>query len=245
MNQQEQISFVFESNYSISVPKSDSNQLNYTTLHFRRIELLSGIKSISYTAQKILFAALIISLLIGTCFKSTLYSYFWRCRHDKSNSFKNRPINTMILFGAVIHHVTHLFMGVNYALVLGFDIHLGDFLGDVYCNLTLFIGVFAIAHLYIGSMSIAIFRVLYIKYGTWVRDHTNKVVLASIALVGSILLSLIMTVLFIIEKSSKRVVYNTCMGYSTTLLDIIYQYQGHTCGNFNHLLPLHYKLIII
>ena len=147
----------------------------------------------------------------------------------------------MILFVAVTHHVTHLFTGVNFALVLGFDLHLGDFMGDFYCNLTLFIGVFGLAYLYIGSMSIAIFRVLYIKYGTWVRDHTNKVVLASIALVGSILLSLIMTILFIIEKSSKRVTYNTCMGYSTTLLDIIYQYQGYTGANWNHLLPLHYK----
>ena len=115
-------------------------------LHFRRIEHFPDLKSLSYTAQKILFAALIISLLVGTCFKSILYSYFWRCRRDKSNSFKSRPINTMILLGAIIHHVAHFYMGVNYVLVLGFDLHLGYYMGDFYCNLTLFIGVFAVGY---------------------------------------------------------------------------------------------------
>jgi hypothetical protein len=233
---QEQKYSALESNYSIFAPESDANQLNYITLHFQRIEHFHGLKSLSYTTQKLLFAALIISLLVGTCFKSILYSYFWRSRRDKRKSFKNRPINAMILMGAIIHHVTHLFMGVNYGLVLGFDLHLGDYMGDFYCNLTLFIGVFTIAYLYIGSMNIAIFRVLYIKCGRWVKHHMNNVVLASIALVGSILLSLIMTILFVVERSSKRVIYNTCMGYSTTMIDIIYQYQGYTGGNCNHLL---------
>ena len=93
--------------YSIFVSQTHANQLNYTKLNFQLIANLPGLKSFSYTTQNILLVALITSLSIGTYFKLILYRYFWRCRRDKSNSFKNRPINVMILLGAIIHHGTH------------------------------------------------------------------------------------------------------------------------------------------
>jgi hypothetical protein len=138
----------------------------------------------------------------------------------------------MILVGAIIHHLTHLHMGINYALALGFHVYLGVYMGEFYCNLTVFVGVFGGAYLITGGLVIAIFRVLYIKHGTWLRNHADNVVIASIALVGGTLLSLVLSILFTIERSSKRVTYNTCMGYSTDQMDIIHQYQGHRLQSF-------------
>ena len=217
-----------EYNNLIFVPQHPSNQSNYIKIDFEPIAHLPDLKDLSNTAQETLIAALIISLLVGTYFKFILYGFFWFSRHDKNNNFKNRPINAMILLGAVIHHVTHLFMGVNYCLSLGFDVNLGEYLGEFYCHLPVFVATFAIAYLIIGSMVIAIFRVLYIKKGMWSKHLLgNKLVIASIALLGSILLSLIITILFTIERSSERVVFNACMGYSATLADITYQYRGN------------------
>ena len=216
-----------EYNNLIFIPHNHSHQSNYTRIHFNPIEHLPDLKSLSNGAQKSLFAALVISLLVGTYFKFILYRYFWCGRHDKNNNFKNRPINAMNLLGAIIHHVTNLFMGVNYALPLGFGIHIGEYMGEFYCNLTQFVGAFSIAYLCFGSMTIAIFRVLYVKYGMWSKHFIdNKAVIASIALLGSTLLTLVLTIMYIIEQSSERVMYNSCMGYSTTFLDVIYQYQG-------------------
>jgi len=227
LNDEELKTKASEYNYSIFFPQSHANQSNYTELQFQLIEHLPSLKTIPYTVQKVLFVALVISLLIGTYFKLILYRYFWRCRGDKSNNFKNRPINAMILLGAIIHHLTHLYTGINYALALGFDVHLGVYMGEFYCNMTLFVAVFGAAYLITGGMVIAIFRVLYIKHGTWLRNHTDHVVVASIALIGGVLLFLLLTILFIIERDSKRTTYNTCMGYSTDRMDIIYQYQGN------------------
>ena len=212
---------VYEYNYSIFFPQNHANQSNYIELQFQLIEYLPSLKTIPYAAQKVLFVALVTSLLVGTYFKLILYRYFWRCRGDKNNNFKSRPINAMILLGAIIHHLTHLYTGINFALALGFD------MGEFYCNMTLFVAVFGTGYLITGGMIIAIFRVLYIKHGTWLRDHTDNIVVASFALFGGILLSLVLTILFIIERSNKRTTYNACMGYSTARMDIMYQYQGY------------------
>jgi hypothetical protein len=219
-------------NYSIFFPQSHANQTNYTKLQFQLIENLPSIKYLPYTVQKLLFVALVISLLVGTYFKWILYRYFWRCRGDKSMNFKNRPINTLILVGAIIHHLTHLHNGILHSLALGFDVYIGVYMGEFYCNWTLFVGVFGMAYLINGGTVIAIFRVLYIKHGTWLRDHTDNVVIASIALVGSILISVVLSILMTIERSSKRVTYNTCMGYSPDQMNIIYQYQGNRLQSF-------------
>ena len=135
----------------------------------------------------------------------------------------------MILLGAIIHHLTHTFAILNFALVLGFDIHLGMYIGEFYCNLTLFLTVFGVGYLYTGSMVMAIFRVLYIKHGAWMRN--NNGVFAYIALLGSIIVTVILTTVFTVEKGSKRVIYNACMGYSATYMETIRLYQGRN-GNF-------------
>ena len=218
-----------ENNHMIFVPQHPSYQSNYTTIHFQPIPaFLPALKYLSKPVQETLLAVLMISLLVGTYFKFILYGYFWCGRHDKNNHFRNRPINAMILFGAIIHHATHLFMGVNYVLSLGFNVNLGEYLGEFYCNLTLFVATFAILYLIIGSMTIAIFRVLYIKFGTWSKYLiNNKLVIVSGAVLGSIILSLIITTLYIIESSSERVIFNACMDQSATMTDIIYQYRGN------------------
>ena len=222
-NVQEQ-TVVQYNNYSISFSLHHSKELNYIEFNFKFIEHLPDLKSLSYTAQNVLLVALTSSLLLGTYFKMILYKFFWCFRHDKD--FNRRPINVLILLGAIFHHVTHLFIGLNFAVTLGFDVHLGDYLGERYCNVTQYVGVFGITYLITGNLIIAILRVIYINRGKWIRDQIDRVILVSIAVVVSISSALFLAIIFNIEKSSKRVVFNSCMGYSTTYLETIHQYQG-------------------
>jgi hypothetical protein len=224
-------------NNLIFFPHNHSYQSNYTKIRFQPIEHLPDLKLLSNGAQTTLFPVLSTSLLVGTYFRIILYRYFWRGRHDKNNNIKNRPINAMILLGAIIRHVTNLVLGANYGLLLGFGVHMGEYMGELYCNLAKFVGVFSIAYLIIGSMTIAILRVMYIKNSMGSKFFIdNKIVIGYTALLGSILLTLVMTILFTIKPSSERTGYNSCMSYPTTLLEVIYQYRGHTRVNYNTLL---------
>jgi len=214
-------------NFSIYL---DQNTKNVSSLsHIINFELHENkptLKLIPQFAQHILCACLVISLTIGTYFKCVLYKHILRHRHDDGNSFKDRPINVMTLYGAIIHHITHLFMGVNYSLALGFDIKMGEIFGEIYCHIMLFVGVFGIAHLIVGSLAIAIFRVLYMKHGPWLKYRIGEGVPFCLLMFGGLLLTTILTVLYVVEESSHRVVINICMGQSSAMIDIMRQYEG-------------------
>ena len=211
---------------AIFLPDNATNLSEYTEFTFSAIEDLADIKSLSEIVRNILLAISICSFVVGTYFKCIFYLHIYRHRHDEGNKFKERPINVMILCGALVHHATHFFIFVNFICRLSLDVCLGDYMGNVYCYIVLFVGVFGTCYLIVGSMCIAILRVIYIKRGTWILYGGNKKLIAYIIFLGGLLVSITLTILFIIERSSKRVLINSCMGYSTRLRDIIYQYEG-------------------
>ena len=109
-----------------------------------------------------------LSLLVGTLFKSIMYSYVFTTSKKNRGGWMSRPINVLTVTSAIIHHVTHVPLGVWYVVNLMTETSVGNTVGFQYCQLMDVIGVYGIIYLSVGSLGIAIYRVLYIKLEYWV-----------------------------------------------------------------------------
>ena len=139
--------------------------------------------------------------------------------------FLDRPINVLLLVGALIHHSTHLFYGISLIVSISFDASLGDIFGPSYCQFELYIATFGVGYLSIGSLGIAIYHVLYIRCHHWAKYVVGERLLLGTILVGSLALTAVLSALFIIETSSKRVAFNGCTGNSKLAQSILIEYQ--------------------
>ena len=174
-------------------------------------EMVTGkpaMRTFSEVVSHILVGGLIISLLSGSYFKSVLY------RGIFEGKFWDRPINVLLLVGAVIHHSTHLFYGISLIVTIGFDVSLGDIFGTFYCEIELFILVFGIGYLSIGSLGIAIYRIIYLRHNHWAKYVVGEKLLLGIIFVGSLMVTTLLATLFVMETTSKRPVFNGCVGQS-------------------------------
>ena len=144
-------------------------------------------------AIKITLAVLMTTaLLVGSYFKFVLYRYVF-ITNKQNRGWMHRPINVLIVASAIIHHVTHLFGGIQYIMCSTTDAPLGDVFGSSYCHSVVAIYVYGVGYLSIGSSGIAIYRFLYIKFDHWVKYHIGEKILLwivlflSIAITGSCL----------------------------------------------------------
>ena len=167
-----------------------------------------AMRSFSDVMSHILVGGLAISLLLGSYFKCVYYRGMFK------EKFFDRPINILLLLGAVIHHSTHLFAGINLIVTISFDVSLGETMGIMYCQLELWIGTFGLAYLSIGSLGIALYRVLYLKYDHWTKYVVGEKLLLGIIVIGGLMITACLATLFMIETSSKRVIINGCIGQS-------------------------------
>ena len=174
-----------------------------------------SMRSFSEVVSHMLVGGLVISLLSGSYFKCVLY------RGMFEEKFWDRPINVLLLLGAVIHHSTHLFYGISLIVTIGFDVSLGDIFGCTYCQVELFIATFGIGYLSIGSLGIAIYCTLYLRCHHWTKYVVGEKLLLGIIFIGSLTLTAFLVTLFVIETSSKRVVFNGCIGQSELAQSIL------------------------
>ena len=162
-------------------------------------------RSFSPIVSYFLVSGLVISLLCGSYFKVVLY------RGIFGQKLNDRPINVLLLVGGIIHQLSHLLYGINLILTIGFNVSIADVLGATYCNVEVFVCVFGIAYLSVGSFGIAIFRTLCIKCHRWTKKPKW---LLGVVLFGSLGVSMMISALFMIETHSGRVTYNACLGVS-------------------------------
>lgn len=159
-----------------------------------------------------------ISLLIGTFFKCIMYLYV-------STLNKKRPINTLIVTSAIIHHTTHLIVGTWYILVLLNDIPLGNLYGTDSCHVMMSIAVFGLVYLNTGSLGISVYRVLYIKHESLVKYIIGENVLLMIVLSFSLFLTALATQLYMAEDTGQKTGINMCTGLSVTQALIYIDYN--------------------
>ena len=177
------------------------------------------LRSLPAVVSHILATGLIVSLSLGSFFKCVLYHGISR------QKLTERPISVLILLGAVVHHATHVFYGINLALQLSLDVSLGDFLGEPYCQTEYFIIKFGMLYLSTGSFCLAVYRLLYIKYDNWVKYGIGERWLLGILGFGGLLITFLFGALSQIETHAKRVTYNSCMGTSQMASSFLIEYK--------------------
>ena len=178
------------------------------------INLSSGVK-VSFAV------VMTLSLLIGSICKGIMYVYV-------GTTNKKRPINTLIITSAIVHHTTHLLCGTWYILVLLVDSPLADFLGSGSCYVMMSIGVFGLVYLNFGSLGISVYRILYIKHELFVKNTIGEQRLLVIILSTSLVLTGLATELFMAQETGEKTGINMCTGLSVTQTQIYTDYNLRT-----------------
>ena len=137
----------------------------------------------------------------------------------------HRPINVLTVTSAIIHHVTHVSVGIWYVIILMTETPLGDVVGKSSCEILDVIGVYGLAYLYAGSLGIASFRILYIKHERWVKYAIGERLLLTIILLLSISVSGVVVFLYKLGRSNHRSHLNMCVGLSITESQILIEYE--------------------
>ena len=166
---------------------------------------------------------LAISFAVGSFFKAILYCFVFE--GDTKQNWSKRPINSLTLTSAFIHHVTHGWLVFWYILALMIEKPMVDLFHPSLCHITQYIGVYGIAYLSIGSLGISIYRVLYMIHEVWVKDVIGERALLIIVWSLSIGISGLITIMFNMGSSSHRFQMNMCKGISGTYAQILMDYQ--------------------
>ena len=124
----------------IPIPTVRSTGSNYSRNEFpiglENVLIISDISnqeiplvSLSLSIKRILTMAMVTSLIIGSYYKYIMYSYVWTTNR-KNCGWMHRPINILIVSSAAVHHFTHLWMGLSYAMILTMEKSIADAKGD-------------------------------------------------------------------------------------------------------------------
>ena len=213
-------------NKSIGFPLGN----NFELIFIRDSTLeLSTLDSLSQLSENIVIVSLLVSISIGSYFKSALYHYLY----DNYKSFGSKPINVLILIQGLIQHLTCLFMVANYTVGLQFDITFSEHFGEFWCNLPWHLQAFGGGFRNFGSLGIAIYRLLLIKRNYWVKEKIGLMKLLWIILTASLFLSSLFAIGFGIGNgpaSRKQVTWNFCTGTSEKFREVEHNYSlltGH------------------
>ena len=164
------------------------------------------------------------SLLIGSYFKCIMYMFVFMTSR-KNRGWIHRPINVLTVTSAFTHHVTHVLAGVWYILVLIMDTPLIEIFGCFACHVMAVVAAFGLAYLSIGSLVIAIYRVLYIKQEYLVKYVIGEGVILLILLTSSICLAVLVVVLYMRGHNGDMPGINMCTGFPVSQTLIIIQYR--------------------
>ena len=187
---------------------------------------LSSIDTLSNYGEFIVIGGLVTSSLVGTYYKSALYYYL----HEKIKSMNITIIDILIGANAIIQHFTTLFLTLTYAIGLGFNLTFSDHMPRAWCNVPWYVGVYAGAYRAVGSLSVAILRLLYIKSNTFLSqkiDTHGKIKVALTILLLSLTLNVGLTIGFGLGNgpaSRKQVAWNWCIGSSEQIRETNHNY---------------------
>jgi len=89
-----------------------------------------------------------------------------------------------------------------------------DISATAYCTTFYFLSTFMVTYLIISNSILALYRTIYIKMTRFATHMIGEEQLICIFLFGGLLITTVISSLFIHGKSSTRAVYNMCMGHS-------------------------------
>ena len=177
----------------------------------------------------IISVAIVLSLFIGSYFKSIMYRYVFTSNKN-NRGWMHRPINVLTISSAIIDHISNVSFGLWYIALVLSEFTIGQSAGAQYCEIMDVVWVYGVCYLSVGSLGTSIYRVLYIKHQQWVKFVVGEGRLLCIVLSLSITVSVILVFLYKLETSSSRIGLNACNGVSFMYAQILIDYglaSGH------------------
>ena len=182
----------------------------------------SPLITLPFCIKVVLTIVMIFSLVVGSYFKGIMYRYVY-LTNKENKGWMHRPINVLIINSAIIHHVTHILVGIWYSANLMSETPLADIVGFDICQAMDIVGVFGLGHLTVGGLGIVIYRMMYIKFEYFVRSVVGERFLLFFIWSTTEIFGLILLFLFKSESTSDRFNLNMCRGISVadaqTLID--------------------------
>ena len=165
---------------------------------------------------------------IASYFKQVFYSYIF----DQYKQKQFKPIDLMSLLVAIIQHISILVMTIRFSLIFLFGTTMEHLDGGWFCSLSKILVRFDIVYLYIGGLGIAIYRLLLIKYGTWIELHVGKKTSLFTILSGGFIITISMVVI-LCSNDYEKIMIGQCLHHPyTSLLQVLDSY-GQSRGHFS------------
>ena len=180
--------------------------------------------NLPFRIKRIITVALVVSLIVGTYYKNIMY----RCvftTNSKNRGWMHRPINILIVTSAVVHHATHFWVGMVYAIMLMMDISMADAVSDRFCQITYIVGLYGLMYLSVGSFGITLYRMMYIKREHWIKNIIGEKRLLGVILTLSLFLCGMMVHLYNFETVNERPFLNTCFRSSSSDIQTMIDYE--------------------
>ena len=197
---------------------------SFETLFINELNLeLSAFDSLNQFGSYAVIGSLVASSVIGSYCKSSFYYYICQKFKEKGNTV----IDILLLANAITQHLVVLLLTTFYTIGLAFDITYSDFVGEAWCNIPWYAGVFGGAYRTFGSLGTAVYRLLLIKYNDKVTVFGKKK-LVTIFLVLCFAFSAGVTIGFGTGNgpgSRKQVTWNWCVGESEHFREIEHEYS--------------------
>ena len=116
---------------------------SHEDLYFHEVHLTkSALELLDDVGVGCVITSLVLSAIIGSYFKSSLYFYMY----DNRKELKNRPINILLLVQSVIQHLICRMLAVFFTIGLSFDITYDNSIGEAWCGTIGHIGIFGLAY---------------------------------------------------------------------------------------------------
>ena len=208
-------------NQSVHIYSGNSSELLF--IHNSNLEL-SSLDSLNQILETFAVSTLLVSLTIGTYFKSALYCYLY----ENYKTFESRPVNVLILAQAITQHLICLLMIAHLTIGLHFNVTFSEYFGEDWCSVLWYIQAYGAGFRNFGSLGIATFRLLLIKHNTWVKYKVGVVNLLRIVLVWTFISSALFAVGFGMGNghvSRKQVAWNFCTGKSEQFREVEHNYS--------------------
>ena len=189
--------------------------VNLSTNAFQEINLIM---------KFIIICGFILSLLIGSYFKSAIYLYMYA----KRKFLSEKPIDILMLVQAIVQHLMSTLMIFTYVIGLLLDTSISKQLGgEAWCIIPFYGGNYGVAYRVVGGLIIAFYRLIYLFCGDWIKWKMERKRLLYFLVILSITIPGILTKGYAMGNgpvSRKQAMWNFCIGKSEEFRSVLHEY---------------------